>query len=201
MGRPAKFDRQAAIELVMNEIWHSGFEASSVKSISEKLGITRSSFYNAFGNREALFLEALELYCAQSPDRVLDAVGSDASILSLLTQFFKEVCRSRASDIQARGCLVVNCVAELVGVDDALGPVLEKAVMNSLERFERLLDQAATNGEIEHKGDIREKALALQNLLIGLNVMAKVVHSEDELWAAAKQTLNGLDLYSECSTT
>ena len=195
MGRPAKFDRKAAIELVMNEIWRSGFEACSVKAISEKLGITRSSFYNAFGNREALFLEALELYFFRSPDNVLAMVDSDASVLKVLTQFFKEVCRSRASDPEARGCMAVNCVAELVGVDETLGPILETAILNRLDRLERLLDQAAANGEIENRKDLREKALALQNLLIGLNVMAKVVRSEDDLWAAAKQTLKGLGLY------
>lgn len=51
------------------------------------------------------------------------------------------------------------------------------------------------SGEIEDEDDIREKAFALQNLLIGLNVMAKVVRSEDDLWASAKQTLKGLGLY------
>ena len=195
MGRPAKFDRQAAVELVMNEIWRGGFEACSVKAISEKLGITRSSFYNAFGSREALFLEALELYFAQSPDKALAMVDDNASILKVLTQVFKEVCRARASDPEARGCMAVNCVAELVGTDETLGPVLEKAILGSLDRLQRLLGQAVVNGEIEDKGDIREKALALQNLLIGLNVMAKVVRSEDDLWAAAMQTLKGLGLY------
>ncbi len=196
MGRPAKFDRQIAIEVVMNEIWRSGFEANSVKAISENLGITRSSFYNAFGSREAMFLEALELYFSQSPDNVLAMVDGEAGILKVLTQVFKEVCRSRAADPEARGCMAVNCVAELVGVDETLGPVLEKAILGSLDRLERLLGQAAANGEIEDKGDLREKALALQNLLIGLNVMAKVVRSEDDLWAATKQTLKGLGLYS-----
>ena len=197
MGRPAKFNRQAAIETVMNEIWRHGFEACSVKSISEKLGITRSSFYNAFESREALFIEALEWYFSGSPDRVLSTIDRDTHILKVLTKMFKDVCRARASDPEARGCMVVNCVAELVGTDKTLGPVLEKAILGSLDRLESLLHQAAENGEIENKGDLREKALALQNLLIGLNVMAKVVHSESDLWAAASQTLKGLGLYKE----
>lgn len=197
MGRPLKFDRQAAIELVMNEIWRSGFEACSVKAMSEKLGITRSSFYNTFKSREALFLEALELYFSQSPDRALANVGRDESVLGVLTRLFREICRSRACDLQARGCLVVNCVAELVGVDETLGPVLENAFLGSIDRLERLLNQAVTNGEIEDRGDIRGKALALQSLMIGLSVMAKVVRPEKELWAAAKQTLKGLKLYRD----
>lgn len=197
MGRPAKFDRQAAVERAMNEIWRSGFEACSVKAFSEKLGITRSSFYNAFGSREALFCEALELYFSQSPDKALVCDDREASTLRLITRVFREVCRTRASDPQGRGCLAINCVTELVGVDDTLGPILEQAILGSLERLERLLGQAAANGEIEDNGDLREKALALKTLLIGLNVMAKVVRSEDDLWVAASQTLKGLGLYRD----
>jgi len=131
----------------------------------------------------------------QSPDKALAMVDSDTGVPRVPTQVFREVCRCRAADPEARGCMAVNCVAELVGVDDTLGPVLEKAVLGSLDRLERLLGQAAANGEIEDKGDLREKALALQNLLIGLNVMAKVVRSEKDLWAAARQTLKGLGFY------
>ena len=196
MGRPAQFDREQAVEIAMNEIWMNGFEACSIKAISEKLGITRSSFYNAFQSREALFEEALELYFSQTPDRVLAQVDSNIRIVPMLTKMFKDLCRARAADPRARGCMAVNCVAELVGVNEALGPMLERAVLGSLERLEHLLRRAAANGEIEDRGDLREKALALQNLLIGLNVMCKVVRSEKDLWRAARQTLKGLGVYS-----
>lgn len=197
MGRPAKFDRDQAVEIVMNEIWKNGFEACSVKSISEKLGITRSSFYNAFQSRADLFEEVLERYFGQSPDRVLFQVDSDTRIIPLLTQMFADVCRARASDSEGRGCMAINCVAELVGVNEVLGPILERAVLGSLDRLEHLLRHAAANGEIEDHGDLREKALALQNLLIGLNVMCKVVRSEKDLWSAARQTLKGLGIYGQ----
>lgn len=195
MGRPPKFDRQAAVEVAMNEIWRNGLEASSAKALSERLGITRSSFYNAFGSREALFKEALDLYFSKSPDRVLAHVGADASVLAVLTRLFREVCRVRAADPEAKGCMAINCVAELVGVDATLGPVMERAVRHSLDRLERLLRQAAANGEIKDSGDLKRKALALQNLLIGLNLMSKVVRSEEELWTGVELTLKGLGLY------
>ena len=141
MGRPAQFDREQAVEIAMNEIWMNGFEACSIKAISEKLGITRSSFYNAFQSREALFEEALELYFSQTPDRVLAQVDSDIRIVPMLTKMFRDVCRARAADPQARGCMAVNCVAELVGVNEALGPMLERAVLGSLERLEHLIEE------------------------------------------------------------
>ncbi len=200
MGRAAKFDREAAVEICMHEIWRNGFEACSVKALSEKLGITRSSFYNAFGSREALFLEVLALYFTQTPDRVLGDVDTKTPVRRLLTDFFKDVCRTRATDPDAKGCLAVNCISELVGVDETLGPVLENTVRASIDRLEAVLETAAANGEIENDGHLREKALALQNLIIGLSVLSRVVRSEKELFSVAKQTLTGLGLYDEQSS-
>ena len=71
MARRLEFDREKAVEIAMNQFWKNGFEASSVKSLSQAFGITRSSFYNAFGSHEALFEEALALYFEQSPDQAL----------------------------------------------------------------------------------------------------------------------------------
>ncbi|MFY0677556.1 MAG: TetR/AcrR family transcriptional regulator [Neptuniibacter sp.] len=181
----------------MQDIWRNGYEASSVKAISEKLGITRSSFYNAFGSREALFLEVLERYSAQTPDRVLNDVKAKTPIKRLLTDFFKSVCKNRISDPEARGCLAVNCVTELVGVDETLGPVMENVVLNSVKRFEHLLRMAAAQGEIIDDCQLHHKALVLQNLLVGLSVMAKIIRSRKDLEAVVEQTLRGLELYEE----
>jgi TetR/AcrR family transcriptional repressor of nem operon len=197
MGRALKFDRHAAIERCMQDIWHHGYESCSVKAISEKLGITRSSFYNTFGSREALFIEVLTHYSSQTPDNMLADVKIGAPIKLLLTNFFLKICQDRTSDSQARGCLAVNCVAELVGVDETLGPVMENAVIGSLQRFEHLLELAVAQKEIADNGELYSKALALQNLLVGLCIMAKVIHSQQELEAVVELTLKGLGIYEQ----
>jgi len=194
MARPAKFNREEAVERAMNEIWREGFEANSVKALSEKLGITRSSFYNAFGSREALFREVLALYRGQTPDRALAEAAPGVPIKKLLTDTFRAVCKSRSQDPEARGCLAINCVAELCGTNDKLGPMLEEAVLGSAARIETLLGRGVANGEIDVDADVHALALSLQNLLIGLNVMSKVVRKEADLWLVARTTLRGLDL-------
>lgn len=195
MARPSGFDRSEAVETAMNEIWKNGYEKCSVKALSEKLGITRSSFYNAFGSREALFGEVLQLYSSRSPDISLANVPPDTSVKKLFTRTFRAACKARANDTDGRGCLAINCVAELCNVDEKLGPVLEKAVLGSLAQMEALLEQGVVQGEIDRQTDLHATALALQNLLMGLNVMCKVVRNESELWQAAKTTLKGLDIY------
>lgn len=197
MARPSKFDREEAVRAAMDTIWREGFEASSVKSLSEVLGITRSSFYNAFGSREDLFLEAMKLYAGQSPDAVLKQVPPDLPIRPFLTQMFKTICKARASDPEGRGCLLVNTVTELCPTEDGLGAILADAVLGSTDRLKAVLAEGVKSGELPAQTDIHAKALALQTLMVGLNVLCKVVRREEELWASAAETLRGLELFEE----
>ncbi len=196
MSRPREFDQAEAIETAMNEIWKNGYEACSVKALSEKLGITRSSFYNAFGSREALFREALVRYFDQSPDKAFATARQGVRVRALLTRTFREVCHARASDPAGRGCMAINSAAELCNVHEELGGLMAEAILNSLGCLEKLLRWGVKQGEIDRDADTHALALALQNLLIGLNLMCKVVRSEDELWLAAETTLKGLDLFA-----
>lgn len=197
MGRPSTFDREAAVETVMHEIWQNGYEANSVKAMSEKLGITRSSFYNSFGSREALFKEVLATYFGQTPDRALYGDPPGMPVLALISKTFREIVAIRAFDPDKRGCLAVNCVSELVGHHEELGSMLGTAVKNSAARFEELLIIAIELEELPQSSDTHGKALALQNLLIGLSIFAKVLHEEEELWLMVRTTLEGLGIYRE----
>ncbi len=200
MGRPSKFDRESAIDTVMQEIWRNGFERASVKALSERLGITRSSFYNAFDSREALFGKVLERYFAQSPDRPLREAGPETPIRPLLSAVFREVCRARAADAEGRGCMVINGVADRCHGDQAgdhLATLLAEALLGSLARIRQLLDWAQARGEIAADADTQALAMAVQQLLAGLSVVSKVVRDEAQLWAGTALTLKGLGLLAE----
>jgi len=196
MGRPSQFDRDAAVETALDAFWRDGFEASSVKSLSEQLGITRSSFYNAFGSREALFEETLDLYATLSPDKAFLDVPADTPILPLLTRTFREICRVRASDPEARGCVFINTVTELGGVQHPVGRALAGLLLCRIEAVEGLLERAVAQKELPAGADTAGLALAMQNLIIGLNVMCKVMPDEERLWLTARTTLQGLGLYA-----
>ena len=87
MARPSKFDRDEAIETAMEAFWRAGYQACSVRALSERLGITRSSFYNAFGSREALFREALARYGDQAPDQAFaDAQVNPGEVRRRITE-------------------------------------------------------------------------------------------------------------------
>jgi TetR/AcrR family transcriptional regulator, transcriptional repressor for nem operon len=196
MSRPSKFDRDEAVQTAMREIWREGYEASSVKHLSEVLGITRSSFYNAFKSREDLFREAVGAYLALKPPA--PTLDSDAAVLPRLTKFVREVCRFNAQH-GWQGCLIANTIAECCPAEEGPAAEMSKMSCESVQRYRALLDRAKENGEISVDAETHILALALQNLLMGLGVFAKALKCEDKLWDLARITLFGLGLYAELS--
>jgi TetR/AcrR family transcriptional regulator, transcriptional repressor for nem operon len=197
MGRPVKFDRTAAIDKVMHLIWRDGYLANSVKSLSEALGITRSSFYNAFGSREALFREALDHYANQSPDRALMAAEHGVPVRALLTCTFRAAVRARIADKEARGCLFINAIAELSNVDEALSGDLENMAKVARQQISEILTWGVQSGELAAQMNVPAMAMALQGQLFGLNIMSKLERDEDLLWQSAVSGLKGLGLYDK----
>ncbi|MFA6220384.1 MAG: TetR/AcrR family transcriptional regulator [Erythrobacter sp.] len=184
----------------MQAFWREGYQSSSVKALSERLGMTRSSFYNAFESQEELFLEALDRYLARSPDGALAHQPPPGRIRWLITETFRTVCQALSTDREGKGCLAVNSVTALCNVDGKLGPIMAGHMMVRIERLERLLDAAVANEELPPETDTKACALALKVLLVGLNAMAKVVPDRTALWPAARLALQGLGILCEGDT-
>jgi len=194
-GRPVEFDRDAALEVAMLAFWRDGFKETSVKALSERLGITRSSFYNAFVSQEAMFLEALDRYLSRSPDHAMADSAPEGSVCTLISETFRQICATLAADPDAKGCLAVNSVGALCNVDEALGPKVAAVMIERLQRIENLLKLAIVRGELPADTDVKATALALKTLLVGLNTMAKVLPDRSELWPAARAALFALGVF------
>jgi len=65
-GRPRSFDRELALERAMDVFWSKGFEAASLSDLTEAMGINPPSLYAAFGDKEGLFIEAVQRYHANA---------------------------------------------------------------------------------------------------------------------------------------
>jgi len=196
-GRPAAFSRQAAIEGAMNLFWRDGYLAVSASDLAEAMKIQRSSFYNSFGSREAVFLEALERYSKRAPDKILDRLEPGDPVLPAIVSLFRELCRQRAADAEARGCLVCNSIGELVSVDETLGPALLAAVEERVCIVERVLRQAIEQAEMVPPDDVTAAARAFVSFLLGINLLSKTVREESSLWATCRSFLLGFGVPRE----
>jgi AcrR family transcriptional regulator len=65
-GRPREFDVDEALERAMQVFWARGYDGTSLTDLTGAMGITKSSMYAAFGNKEQLFRKAVKRY-AEGP--------------------------------------------------------------------------------------------------------------------------------------
>lgn len=61
-GRPREFCMDQALAAALRVFWSRGYEGASMAELTAEMGITKPSLYAAFGNKEALFNKALDLY-------------------------------------------------------------------------------------------------------------------------------------------
>ncbi len=188
MGRPAQFDKDRALDTAMILFWKNGYEATSVSVLAAAMGITRSSFYNAFENREKLFGLVLDRYKLEAPDGVLNDIAKGSPVLPVLESMFREICTVRAKDPDHKGCLVINSVAEL-GEEEKDPPFVRDLFLAMVDRFERLMRQAKDQGELAQNTDIPTLAGELAAFLAGINLMSKVVTDQESLWLTCRSFL------------
>jgi AcrR family transcriptional regulator len=86
-GRPRAFDRERALQRATDVFWRKGFEGASLSDLTSAMGINPPSLYAAFGDKETLYLEALDYYVngAASRNALLDeAPTARAAVEALL---------------------------------------------------------------------------------------------------------------------
>jgi TetR/AcrR family transcriptional regulator, transcriptional repressor for nem operon len=192
MARPKSFDDDAVLEQAALLFWERGYEATSMADLEAHLGLGRQSLYNTFGDKQTLFLKALDRYRNDVGEAALARLNAPGAGLEAIRSFFHWAVESLTAPGPRRGCLVTNTISERGSLDaDALQHC--NHAREALERaFRRVLAQAQAGGELPRRLDVEATAtlLVLQNY--GLNVMAKTGAPAAELHAAVEALFAGL---------
>ncbi|MDP3869995.1 TetR/AcrR family transcriptional regulator [Phenylobacterium sp.] len=141
MARPLEFDRDAALDRAMRVFWRQGYQAASLPDLLAEMGISRSSLYAAFGDKRGLMLECLDLF-AHRTLQILARARAGQPALAALRQFFDRSVVDPPGGKADWGCLLVNTVLEMAGVDDGLSAHAAVRLAQVQGRFEDCLRDA-----------------------------------------------------------
>ena len=111
MARPREFDRDAALTAAIEMFWSKGFAATSTEDLVQAMGIGRQSFYNAFGDKRRLYLEALETYQRNATSCHIGRLTAPASPLDGLRDLLIGLIPDDDA-LRCRGCLGAGSVGE-----------------------------------------------------------------------------------------
>ena len=141
-----QFDEDALLEAALEAFWQNGFGATSMIDVAEVTGVQRGSLYNAYGDKERLFLLAYERYASRFLDSVRQAL-SDPDPTIALTTLFKQVVVSMTEGAPSRGCLTTKTAIEL----PLAGKAIEARVKRLIGDFTALIRDALSTPAARRK--------------------------------------------------
>jgi TetR/AcrR family transcriptional regulator, transcriptional repressor for nem operon len=173
MARPREFEESAMLDAVTECFWRRGFEATSVRDLMEATGLTAASLYNAFGDKQALYRQALDHYVERSIAHRIRRCEQLAP-RAALEAFFTEILRRSLTDREHRGCLLVNAALDVAPNDPAFQRIVA-AVLTHIEGFfSRCIERGQADGTISRSWPARELAHHFLGVLMGVRVLARV---------------------------
>jgi AcrR family transcriptional regulator len=140
-GRPREFDRGQALEKAMRLFWSRGYDAISMADLRAELGITQASLYAAFGNKEQLFHEAVELYRQTAGFSTTAALATGANAREAIRVMLQAAVDAFSAPDAPGGCLLIlgatNCPIESKTVQDHLLSIRREISQSILDRLKR----------------------------------------------------------------
>jgi AcrR family transcriptional regulator len=190
-GRPINFDKDAALEAAMLLFWERGFEGASMADLTHAMGLSPSSIYAAFGDKQNLFALAAKRYLeyrARYAGRALAEPTLEGAVRALFantvefltTAGHPPVCMSL---VGATGCSVDATPAKQL--------MTEIRKQNQAAIKSRLV-RARKSGELPKEINVDDYTRYLSTILAGLSIQAANGSTKSELKRTAEMALQYL---------
>lgn len=190
LGRPKKFDRDEALLKAINVFWKQGYEGASMKLLTDSMGINSPSLYAEFGDKHALYLEAIDRYSQNDACAPLVALETEPDIALAVHAFFEAaIDYSTQNETGARGCFLASCVATSAGHVEGTVELLRDAIEATDTRITARFDVEKARGKLPVGFQSRDQAKLLFDLRQGLVFRARAGFEEDELRSDIKKNV------------
>ncbi|MFT4119175.1 TetR/AcrR family transcriptional regulator [Bradyrhizobium sp.] len=189
MGRHREFDLDVALEAALRVFWEKGYEGTSFDDLTEATGVVRPGLYSAFGNKEALFLKALDRY-----DHTYTAYFAEALAQPTAKEVARHILEGSVNLVtcyaKSPGCMSVNgalgCSDHSASIRDELFKRRDAAQQALQDRLAR----AQAEGDLRADADCAMLAGYIMAVTHGLAVQAKAGLSRPALMAIARHALS-----------
>ncbi|CAM4221148.1 TetR/AcrR family transcriptional regulator [Nocardia ninae] len=172
-GRPRAFDRTEALRRAMEVFWEHGYEGSSMSDLTAAMGINSPSLYAAFGDKEALFREAVSLYGQTDGGYTDRALREEPTARAAIDAMLRDNAIAYTVEDKPHGCMVVLAGSTYTTRSESIRDFLIEKRRETTEEIRRRMDRGVAEGDLP--ADTNTPALAhfYATVLYGLSIQAR----------------------------
>ncbi len=150
VGKP-RYDEQAVMQAATALFRRHGYAGTSIGDLTEATGLSRSSLYQRFRDKDGLFVEALSSYTARVLERMNEVRGQTQRdrLEALLREF-----APRDETRPPAACLLARCCADMDHLPQAAKRAALHGLMRQHQLIEGILHRALSDGELTAGTDI-----------------------------------------------
>ncbi|MAB43857.1 MAG: TetR family transcriptional regulator [Sphingomonadaceae bacterium] len=186
-GRPREFDTELALGAALRVFWAKGYEGASLSDLTDEMGITRPSLYAAFGNKETLFRQALDLYERDKLTYIGDAIEAPTARDVAERLLMGSVDAATTGD--CKGCMGVIASVACQSVEPSIRDDVNARAESSRRAIIARMQQAIDAGEFRVATEAEAITRYLLAIMQGISVQAQSGASRDELLQVADSAL------------
>lgn len=168
-GRPREFCVDAALTAALRVFWTKGFDGASMADLTEAMGISKPSLYAAFGNKEALFHRALDLY-EREKLAYMQAALDQPTARKVAEHLLMGALEAQTAGADPQGCLsVIHSVSCAPEAESIKADVLARRASShaaTVARFERARAEGDLPAHIEPAGLVSYLFALLQGMAV-----------------------------------
>lgn len=193
-GRPRSFDRDEALGQSMDVFWTLGYEGATLTDLQQAMGgITAPSFYAAFGSKEELFRQAVELYSRTLGAPMMRALAKAPRARDAIQALLETAVESFTKPGKPRGCMLV--LAAINGTPSNRGVQDHLHTLRSRRRkvIQQRLERGVAEGELPSGVNAAALASFYTTVVDGLAIQARDGASRKALRFAVRCALAAWD--------
>jgi AcrR family transcriptional regulator len=193
-GRPREFDRDEALQRAMRLFWAQGYEGTTLADLQKAMGgITAPSFYAAFGSKQELFREAVELYKKTQGTPVVRALLEGPTARASVEAMLRVAAESVCGQSNPRGCLMllggINCTSANKDIEDFLREQRASRQKIIRQRLRRGIDE----GDLPASTDVNGLVSFYTSVADGMAIRARHGASRKSLGAIVEYAMAAWD--------